>query len=186
MILACGVAGLGDRHTQGRGIQRHLGDECRTATTGGLNRTAQGFAVTDQLIKIACPAWDLGDGPIPDSSADGSQIQLQEEVAEGGIGGRSSELDPKRLREDSVVTPGKALQIAQALALAQDAEHRHQKQIPGRDANPSTHPSIRDRLEVADQIEIGCGRSAVGHKEEAIPPTSTHADNPGKKPWDRL
>ena len=37
VILAYGVAGLGDRHTQGRRIQRHLGDECRTAATGGLN-----------------------------------------------------------------------------------------------------------------------------------------------------
>ena len=194
VILACGVAGLSDRHAQSSGVQRHLGDERGTAAAGGLNRTSQGLAITDQLIEIACPTWDLGDGLIPDSSADGSHIHLQEEVAEGGIGGRSPELDTKRLREHSVMTPGKALQITQALALAQDAEHRHQQQIPGRNANPSTHPSIRDRLllrrslrlEEADQIEIGCGRSAVGHKEEAIPPTSTHADSPGKKPWDRL
>jgi hypothetical protein len=62
-----------------------------------------------------------------------------------------------------VMTPGKTLQIPQALALAQDAEYRHQQQVPGRDTNPSTHPGIRDRLEVADQIEIGCGRDALGH-----------------------
>ena len=24
------------------------------------------------------------------------------------------------------------------------------------------------------------------HREEAIPPTSTHSDSPGKRPWDRL
>ena len=65
------------------------------------------------------------------------------------------EWDPERLGEHSVMAPGKTLQIAQALAVAQDAKHRHQKQIPSRDMNPSTHPGIRDRLEVADQIEIG-------------------------------
>ena len=37
-----------------------------------------------------------------------------------------------------------------------------------------------------DQIEIGCSRNALEHREEAIPPTSTHADSPGKRPWDRL
>jgi hypothetical protein len=57
--------------------------------------------------------------------------------------------------------PGKTLQITQALAFAQNAEHRHQQQLPGRDANPSTHRGIRDRLEVADQIEIGCSRNAL-------------------------
>ena len=47
VVFASGVAGLSDRHAQGGGVQRHLGDERRTATTGGLNRTAQGLAVTD-------------------------------------------------------------------------------------------------------------------------------------------
>jgi hypothetical protein len=41
-------------------------------------------------------------------------------------------------------------------------------------------------LEVVDQYEIGCGRGALEHWEEAIPPTSTHADSPSKKPWDRI
>ena len=76
MIFSCGVAGLGDRHAQGSGIQRHLGDERGSATTGGLNRTSQGLAITDQLIEIACPAWDLGDGLIPDGAADSSHIHL--------------------------------------------------------------------------------------------------------------
>jgi len=35
-------------------------------------------------------------------------------------------------------------------------------------------------------IEIGCGRDVPEHKEEAIPPTSSHAESPGKRPWDRL
>ena len=88
--------------------------------------------------------------------------------------------------QHGVVTPGKAFQIAQASAFAQDAEHRHQQQIPGRDAYPSTHPSIRDRLEVADQIEIGCGSNTLEHGEETIPPTSTHAQSPGKTACDTL
>ena len=55
-----------------------------------------------------------------------------------------------------MVSDGKTLQIPQALAAAQDAQHRYQQQIPGRDANAPPHAGIRDRLEVADQIEIGC------------------------------
>jgi hypothetical protein len=48
------------------------------------------------------------------------------------------------------------------------------------------HAGIRDRLEVADQVEIGCGRNAFEHKEEAIPPTSAHADSPSKATCDGL
>ena len=85
-----------------------------------------------------------------------------------------------------MVADGKAFQIPQALAGAQDPEHRNQEQVPGRDANAPPHLGIRDRLEVADQIEIRCGRKTFEHREEAIPPTSTHTDSSGKKPWDRL
>jgi len=60
------------------------------------------------------------------------------------------------------MAPGKALQIAQALALAQDPEHCHQ-QIPSWDAYTLLHPCIRDRLKVADQIKIGCDRNALEH-----------------------
>ncbi len=85
-----------------------------------------------------------------------------------------------------MVADSKAFQIPQALAAAEDSQHRHQQQVPGRDANAPPHARVRDRLEVADQIEIGCARDALEHREEAIPPTSTHADSPGKRPWDRL
>jgi len=50
----------------------------------------------------------------------------------------------KVLVQHSVVKPGLTLQISQALALAQDAEHRHQQQAQGRNSNPLTHPGIRD------------------------------------------
>ena len=82
-----------------------------------------------------------------------------------------------------MVADGESLQIPQALAAAQDPEHRHQQQIPGRDTNATPHAGIRNRLEVADQIEIGCGGNAV-EQEEEIPPTSRHADSTGKGPLD--
>ena len=45
---------------------------------------------------------------------------------------------------------------------------------------PPPHAGIRDRLEVADQIEIGCDLKAFGNREETITPTVTHACSPGK------
>ena len=78
------------------------------------------------------------------------------------------------------------LQVSQALAAAQDSQHRHQKQVTGRNPHPTPHPVIRNWLEVADQIEIGCSRGAFGHREASIPPTSTHARSLGKKDCDGL
>ena len=150
MVFASGVAGLGDRHAQGRGVQRYLGDERGTTTTGGLDRTAQGLAIADQLIEIDCPAWNLGDGPVSDRGADSSHVHLQKEVAKGGVRRRTLELKSQGLGEYGVMAPGEALQIAQALAFAQDPKHRHQQEVPGRDANPAPHPGVRDSLEVAD------------------------------------
>jgi len=79
-VVTGGVASLSDGHAQGSEIQRHLGDERGSATTGGLNRTSQGLAITDQLIEIACPTWNLSNRPITDGGTDGSDIHLQEEV----------------------------------------------------------------------------------------------------------
>lgn len=79
----------------------------------------------------------------------------------------------QRLGEDAVVPAGKALQIPQALATAQDAQHRHQQEVPSRKANATPHPLVRDGLEIADQIEMGGGSGAFGHREETIPPTSS-------------
>lgn len=44
VVLTGGVAGMGDRHTQGGRIQRHLGNERRTTASGGLDRTPQCLA----------------------------------------------------------------------------------------------------------------------------------------------
>jgi hypothetical protein len=70
-----------------------------------------------------------------------------------------------------VVTDGKTLQIPQALATTQDSQHGHQQQIPGWKPKPTPHPRIWDRPQVADQVEINCGRSAVQNKEDTFPPT---------------
>ena len=179
-VLCGGVAGLADRHAQGCRIQRHLGNECRTATGCGFDRASQGLAVTHHLIEIRCTIGYLGDGPVPDWSAESRYVHLAEELAEGGIGGRSLEFDAQCHCEHAVVTDGKTLQIAQVLATAQDSQNRHQQQIPGRNADPTPHPRIRDPPEKADQVEITCGKSGFGHGRGAIPPTSTHADSPSQ------
>ncbi len=85
-----------------------------------------------------------------------------------------------------MVADSKALQIPQALTAAQDSEHGHQQQEPGGKAHAAPHPRVWDRPQVADQVEIGCGGGAFEHKEEAIPPTSTHADITGKDACDGL
>ena len=82
---------------------RHLGNECRTATGGGLDRSPQGLSITDQLVEIACPARDLGDHPVTDCSAQCCHINLVEEVAERGIRWRTPELDAQRVGEHGVV-----------------------------------------------------------------------------------
>jgi hypothetical protein len=43
-----------------------------------------------------------------------------------------------------------------------------------------------DRPQITDKGEIGCRRNAFKHGKGAIPPTSTNADSPGKRHWDRL
>lgn len=47
---------------------------------------------------------------------------------------------------------------------------------PGQNAEPTPHPSIRDRLEKADQFQIGGGRRALARRKGVIPPTSTHTE----------
>ena len=177
---------MADRHAKCCRILRHLANERRPSTGGGLDRASQGVAVTHQQIEIHSTTWDLGDRSVADRSTQSRHVHLAEEVVESRIGGQSPEVDSKRLGERAVVSNGKTLQIPQALATAQDPQHRHQQQIPGRNADPASHPRIRDRPEKADQVEIGCGRGAVGRNQEAIPPTSTHADRSGKSACDTL
>ena len=186
MVFAGGVAGLTDRHAQSGRVQRDLGNERGPSAGGGLNGAPQRLAVTHQLVKILCATWDLGDRTVTDRRTQGRHIHLVEEVAKRGVRRRTPELVVQRLGKYGMVADRKALQIPQALAATQDSQHRHQQQIPGRKPNPAPHPCIRNRPQIADQIEIGCGRGAFKHRTGAIPPTSTHADSPGKEPCDRL
>ena len=84
-----------------------------------------------------------GDRPVTDRRAECLHIHLQEEVAERRIRWGPPQLKPKRLGERAVVTASKPLQIPQALATAQDTEHRHEQQITGRNADPTPHAGIR-------------------------------------------
>ncbi len=186
MVFARGIAGLSDRHAKGGGVQRDLGNEGRTAAAGRLNGAPQGLAVTHQLVEIRCAAWDLCNGPVTDRSAQFRHIHLQEEVAERGIRWRSPQIKAQRLGENDVVPAGKTFQIPQALAAAQDSEHGHQQQVPSWKPYSPPHPRVRDRLEVADQIEIGCGSSGFRHKAGASPLSSTHADSPDQSTCDTL
>jgi hypothetical protein len=61
--------------------------------------------------------------------------------------------------------------------MAQDSLNgQHQQQLPRRNSNPLPHTGIRNRMEAADEVEMGCGGIAsTGHREGGISPASTHA-----------
>jgi hypothetical protein len=150
------------------------------------NRAPQRLAITDQLVEITCSPWDLGDHPVTDRSTQCRHVHLQEEVAERGIRWWAPELLPKHLGENAVMPASETLQITQALAATQDSQHSHQQQVPSRKANAPPHARVRDRLEVANQFEIGCGRGGFRHKAGAIPLSSAHVARPGQCACDTL
>ena len=98
MVFANGVAGLavalrllrsswpapGQLNTASpEQCRRSRPEAIRGSATGrGLNRAPQGLAITDQLVEIACPTWDLSNCPVPDCGAQGSHVNLPEEVTE--------------------------------------------------------------------------------------------------------
>lgn len=81
-LVRC-VAALSDGQAQCCRVERHLGNERCPAASGRLDRAAKRFAVTNQLVKIRCTAWDLGQSSVMDGRANGRHIHLQEEVAKG-------------------------------------------------------------------------------------------------------
>lgn len=105
-----------DRHARASGVQRYLGNECKSLAGGGLDRPTQGPAVTHQLIEINCNIWDLSDRLVPDGAANGGDGHLQEEVANRRIGRRPLEFDPQRLRQSTMVADAGSLQIPHAPA----------------------------------------------------------------------
>jgi hypothetical protein len=114
------------------------------------SRKPKGYA--HQLLQTHCAIRDLGDHPDLQLPADFGHIHLQEQIAEGGISGRPPELKPQRLGQRSVMADGKALQIPQALAAAQDPKHRHQEKEPLGEAHPAASPTLGDRLQNTDQV----------------------------------
>ena len=95
-------------------------------------------------------------------------------------------LKPQRLIQCSVMTECKALKIPQALAAAQDPEHRHQEQKPLRKAHPASHPSVRDRLQETDQVGRGIDRRGFWQRGDPLPPTKPNRRSPGELSCDGL
>jgi hypothetical protein len=75
-------------------------------------------------------------------------------------------------------------EITKALANAQDAEHRDEKQVSGRDADPAPYPSFRNGTQEADQIAIACGSSTLEHREGTNSPLTLQIQLSGQIPWD--
>jgi len=69
-----------------------------------------------------------------------------------------------------VVASGKPHRVPQALAAA-DSQHRHQEQLPGRNANRQPQAGISKRPQKTDQVENGCWRSVDEQWVGTIPPT---------------
>ena len=76
--------------------------------------------------------------------------------------------------------------ITKTLATAQDAENRHQQQVPGRDADPTSQSRFRDGAQKADQIKISCGSWGFRQGIEAIPSRTPQADSYGQGDGGRL
>lgn len=166
LVVSRGVASLADRHTQSSRVEHHLGNEYRAAAGRGLDRAPEGLAIAHQLLEIAGSTRDLIDHPVTDGSAQCRDIHLQDERAERGDLGRSPQLKAKCLDKQAVVTDSKKLQIPQTLVATEDAQHRHQQQrLPSREPHTTPHPHIRDRREIADQVEICCSSGGFGTKQ---------------------
>ncbi len=80
-----GLGRLGQGHTKGVGIDRHLGDRAVTAVLS-LNRKApQGFAVKQQLAQTVGPPEYLADHPGLEHLAKFLKVGLIEHVEDAGI-----------------------------------------------------------------------------------------------------
>ena len=82
MVFASGIASLADRQPQGSRVQRHLGNERRPASGGGLEGAPKRLAITDQLFEISCTTCGQGDRSVADRRAKRHHIH-ELEVAEG-------------------------------------------------------------------------------------------------------
>ena len=97
-----------------------------------------------------------------------------------------SSFNPQLLAKHRTVAPSETLQISQAFAAAQDPEHGLLQAVPGEDSSPAPHAGVWNRLEEADQIEIGCSRARFGPREAEGLPRESNTESPGHGPWDTL
>lgn len=77
-----------------------------------------------------------------------------------------------------MVAYGEPLEITKALATAEDAENRDEKEVPSRVADPTSHSDVRDGAQEADQIKIGCGSKGFRQGGTAITPRGTVSGAP--------
>jgi hypothetical protein len=96
------------------------------------------------------------------------------------------QLDSQSAGQSHGMADGEPFEISKALATAEDAEHRNQKEVPRRDADATAHPSVRSGAQEADQVKIGCGSLRFEHREGAMPPTAPPAEASGQDTWDTL
>ena len=143
--------GLGDRHAQFPGVDRHLGDKPRSAVDaiGLRGRAPQGFAITDQLLEILVLNSDLNQHPLPEQPKELLQFHPLKQIEKGGIAGCFGQL-----------------QIPGATATAQDAQDGHQEQQPLGVPHPSTFAPLRQGLQEGDQISTG---RRLGQGTRAVP-----------------
>jgi hypothetical protein len=151
--------GLGNLNDQLSGVQRDLGDK-PSGPIGAIRlrgRPAQGFTVTDQLIKILVLISDLGQHPLPQQPKELIQLNPLKQVEGGGVAGCLGQLQAQCSAECLVMAFGKTLQIPGAAAATQDAQDRHQQQQPLRVTDASALAAFWESLQEGDQISTGSG-----------------------------
>jgi len=83
-----------------------------------------------------------------------------------------------------VVAYGEPLEITKALATAEDAENRDEKEEPSRVADPTSHSDVRDGAQEADQIKIGCGSKGFRQGAQQLRQGAPYAEPLGQPAWD--
>ena len=96
-----------------------------------------------------------GRHPLLEQGLESLHIELSQQQAEGGVRRRLGDVGAEQLVESVAVPFGETLYAQQRTQAAQDGEDRHQQHPPLREAHPTAHATVGQRLEKADQI--GCG-----------------------------
>ena len=155
--LAAGVGGvgaLGDGHAQRVGVETHLSNKTHCAGSVFSDRAPQRLTVAHQSVDRVCDTG-LGRHPLLEQGLESLHIELSQQQAEGGVRRRLGDVGAEQLVESVAVPFGETLYAQQRTLAAQDGEDRHQQHPPLREAHPTAHATVGQRLEKADQI--GCG-----------------------------